>query len=109
MIHVNMRVNNIINSLKMTVQILFGQAHTENLKELLKLPGLNKKMKEFSGPLRSINTGLSQKMKEFSGPLKSINKNLREKKNGITDPNNSTMFKALAAKISTHHMAMTVA
>ena len=75
----------------MTVLILFGQVLTENPKELLKLPEL------------------SQKMMESNGPLKLINKILKEKWNGTTDHNNSTMFKALAAKISTHHMEMTVA
>ena len=86
-----MRVNNKPNSLKMTVLILFGQVLTENPKELLKLPEL------------------SQKMMESNGPLKLINKILKEKWNGTIDHNNSTMFKALAAKISTHHMEMTVA
>ena len=86
-----MRVNNIINSLKMTVQILFGQVHTENLKELLKPHEMNKKMME------------------SSGLLKSINKILKERRNGITDHNNSTMSKALAAKISTLLMEMIVA
>lgn len=91
MIHDETRANNKINSLKMTVQTLFGQVHTDNLRELLK-------------PL-----GPSGKMKESSGLLKLINKILREKRNGITDHSNSTMFKALAAKISTHHMVMIVA
>ena len=91
MIHDKMRVNNKPNSLKMTVLILFGQVLTENPKELLKLPEL------------------SQKMMESNGPLKLINKILKEKWNGTIDHNNSTMFKASAAKISTHHMEMTVA
>ena len=86
-----MRVNNKPNSLRMTVLILFGQVLTENPKGLLKLPEL------------------SQKMMESNGPLKLINKILKEKWNGTTDHNNSTMFKALAAKISIHHMEMTVA
>ena len=90
-IHDKMRVNNKPNSLKMTVLILFGQVLTENPKELLKLPEL------------------SQIMMESNGPLKLINKILKEKWNGTIDHNNSTMFKALAAKISTHHMEMTVA
>ena len=91
MIHDKMRVNNKPNSLKMTVLILFGQVLTENPKELLKLPEL------------------SQKLMESNGPLKLINKILKEKWNGTIDHNNSTMSKALAAKISTHHMEMTVA
>jgi hypothetical protein len=64
--------------------------HTDNLKESLK-------------PLEP-----SEKMKESSGLLK-YNKILREKRNGITDHSNSTMFKALAARILTHHMVMIVA
>ena len=91
MIHDETRANNKINSLKMIVQTLFGRVHTDNLKELLKPPEL------------------SEKMMESSGPLKLINKILREKRNGITDHSNSTMFKALAGKISTHHMVMIVA
>ena len=90
MTHDKMRVNNKISSSKMTVQTLFGQVHTVNLKESPRLPEWN------------------QKMKESSGLLKLISKSLREKKNGITDHSNSTMFKALAAKISTHHMVMIV-
>ena len=91
MIHDETRANNKINSLKMIVQTLFGRVHTDNLKESLK-------------PHES-----SEKMMESSGPLKLINKILREKRNGITGHSNSTMFKALAAKISTHHMVMIVA
>ena len=86
-----MRANNKINSLKMTVQTLFGQAHTVNLKESLK------------------PQELSQKMMESNGLPKLINKILKEKKNGITGNSNSTTFRALAAKISTHHMVTIVA
>ena len=86
-----MRANYKINSLKTTVQILFGQVHTANLKESLK------------------PQELSQKMMESNGLPKLINKILKEKKNGITGNSNSTTFRALAAKISTHLMVTIVA
>ena len=72
-----------ISSLRMTVQILCGQAHTANQKALQSLPEMKLIMKESAGSQRSTS------------------KRLKEKRSGQKDSSSTTMSRVLAAKIST--------
>ena len=72
-----------VSSLRMTVQILCGQAHTASQKVSQSLPEMKLIMKESAGSQRSTS------------------KRLKEKRSGQKDSSSTTMSRVLAAKIST--------